>query len=777
MAVKKAKENKKEATAPKTKPVKRTSPAKVTPKKKTKVGQGKRTTSKGGRVYTPVCAGSGDKLMLVESPNKVKSITQYLGAGWRVMATFGHCFQMPTGGIPINTDDWTASFIVEPSKKDIVKAIEKEAKKSTEVYLATDPDREGEAIAWFVFDAISPATPKTKYYRVTFNAITKTAITQALQAKSSINMDMVYAQRARSFVDRLVGYKVSSLLTKNVLHSHRLFQAAGRVKSVAMRFLVERQREIEAFTAEEFWEIFVNAASQDGDIIKMELSQYKGKTIKVTSETEANKITGELKGKSGAITGIKEKDLTLNPKPPFTTSTLLQAASTQLGYSTDKTMSVAQQLFEQAFISYHRTDSVRLEPDQVTAAMTVLKDQFGPKYVAKAPIQYKSKSRSKVQDAHTAITPTHPENASIAGTPEQQKLYDLIRKRFLACQSTPSLRKSRVITALFDDYEFRAQGSTLVFDGFKKILGQDEDDEETVELPNLSPKEKLTVKKAEGKQKFTQPPAYFNDASLIKAMEAEGVGRPSTYASSINDIIERKYVQKDGKKLVVTQDGYNAMDYLLANFNDIFHPKFTSTMETGLDEIEDARRDWKDYLTEFWSKFEPQILAKDVSVLQETNNLCPICKTTVKKYPGRFGPTYSCEGKTKGCPARFDKNTGDYLTVAGACPKCGKDVIKRNGRNGAFLGCTGYPHCKTICACDENGNPILDEKGRLTEQSGFAGGKTTPTAKNVVGQCTECGKDVVERQGRYGPFYSCSGYPECKTIFTLNQDGSLTKKK
>lgn len=650
------------------------------------------------RAIQPVCVGSGDKLMLLESPNKVQSVKKYLGAGWRIMATYGHCIKLKERGTGIDTTTWVGEFEVDPDKQVVVDAIKTEVKTAKEVYLATDPDREGEAIAWFIWDAVKAANPKAKFFRATFNAITKQAVNAAIQTKNSVNMNMVYSQRTRAFMDRLVGYTISPILRQNLTGS--IYPSAGRVQSVALRVLSERQREIEAFVPKEYWELFVNTTVAHTPV-KFLFYGKAGKKIEVTTEQQSNQILNDVEQgikKAGIkILDIKETDITRNPKPPFTTATLQQAASTMLGFSVSKTMTVAQELFQGAFITYHRSDSVRLEDEQIKSAQAVLKNDFGTNYVSPTPVIYKSKSRSKVQDAHTAIQPTDPAVDKIASTPDGQKLYDLVRKRFLACQATPCKLRSKSVTIEAGGYEFRTSGSTILFDGFRKIWGIDEeDDENTTKLPAIDKNDKPTFISLEKNQKFTSPPAYYNDASLVKTLEANGVGRPSTYASILDTLKDKSYVTQEGKKLVVTQFGYDANDYLVKNFPDFFNMGFTALMEDKLDKIEDGQESWTKTLDLFWADLSQKTAQAKKSQTQNTGKVCHLCGAEVQWRTGFRGAYYKCSNAS--CAAKFDKegNPKAPAVEVGICVHCGKAVVERNGRYGVFFACSGFPACRTI---------------------------------------------------------------------------------
>jgi DNA topoisomerase I len=676
------------------------------------------TKKRGGRKpFTPPCVGSGDKLVILESPNKVASVAKYLGSGWKVMASCGHIREINTrkgqAGRAINKKTWEVDFVVSDSKVEVVKALAAEAKTAKEVYLATDPDREGEAIAWHIYETIKPST-KASFYRLTFNAITQQAIQQAIAKKSQIDMDMVYSQRTRQIMDRLVGFGLSNLVTRGANESGEGHGSAGRVQSVALKFLAERQKEINAFKADEFWEIDL-VASLDGFPAKMKLISYKDKPITIPNEKEAVRVCDDImKSGNAQITEVKEVDKTRKPKPPLTTSTMQQAASTLLGFSVKKTMDVAQSLFSAGHISYHRSDSVRLEADQIDLARNLIEQNFGKNYVAPAPIQYKSKSGGKVQDAHTAIQPTHPENDTIMGASDEKQLYTIIRNRFLACQAATCEYKTKSIVVSVGDYKFRLSGSHILFDGFLKVMGRDdeEDAEENTKVPDVKKNSLVGISKVERQQKFTSPPAYFNDASLVKLMESKGVGRPSTYASIIDKVLERRYVERDGRKLVTTDMGIRVSDFLQAKFPTLINETFTAKMEDQLDEIADQKVVWQQLLNDFWNDLSADIkrVTKELDIPGATGKSCPACDSEVLEMSGRFGKYMKCSNPD--CTAKLDKE-GNLKVVkeVGTCIDCKSPIVEKIGRYGTFFCCSGYPKCKTIYIRDASTGEFLKKGG------------------------------------------------------------------
>jgi len=718
----------------------------------------KKTATEG----SSVASKHNNKILILESPNKIASVKKYLGSDWTVLATVGHIVELPPGKDAIDTKTWDTKFEVIASKQQVVDSLKNAVKHATEVYLATDPDREGEAIAWFVYEQTKSANPKAKFYRASFNAITKDAVTKAIANKTTINLDLVNSQRTRVILDRVVGYTVSPIVQRHVRKAEK-HHAAGRVMSVALKILAERQKEINAFKPEEFWDIFLNARI-DNIPITLQLIQKSGKALKVTNQKDAIKIKEEIfKAGNSIISEIKEKETKRIPKPPLTTVSLQQLASSKLGFQVKKTMEVAQELFSKGFISYHRSDSVRLEPEEIKKAQTELMASLGKKYIASPAIEYKTKSRTKVQDAHTAIQPTDASRTKVEGDAQAQKLYDLIRKRFLACQSVPAEFKIKTLSTDIGLYTFKATASTLIFDGYLKVMGHDDDSEDNDEglaaLPDVKKGAIVEVKDVETKQKFTIPPSHFNDATLVKTLEANGVGRPSTYASVIDKLLLRNYMERDKKKLVATDIGCVVSDFLTKEFSEIFNIKFTSEMEDILDEIEDGKKPWKDVLDKFWQELTLKIKQANLTKarLEETGKICHLCKGRVLKSIGGYhGIAFVCENKD--CNARFDKLTGAPVIVktVGQCPKCGKEVVEREGKHGLFYACSGYPACKTICSLDD--------------------GKLVAPEETKSGECVKCGANVVEKKGRFGTFLACSGYPKCKTIYEKDENGELVEK-
>lgn len=696
------------------------------------------------------------KLMILESPNKIKHVKKYLGAGWEVLASAGHCRTIPSkGGMLIDTTKWEGKFKVEKGKEKIVANLRKAVKEVNEVYLAMDPDREGEAIAYHLEILLKPYNKKATFYRVTFNSITKKAIEEGLSKKHGIDMDMVNSQKTRAFLDRIIGYSVPSVIQSNIQTDKECHHSAGRVQSVALILLAERQKEIDAFIPDEYWNITSDMIINNMSL-NFALTTFKNKALKIKNAERAIEIEKDILSNRGAaiISNVKETKKVLKPKPPLTTSTMQQDASTRLGFSIKKTMDVAQKLFESGLITYHRSDSVRLEQEQSDNARKYIEDTYGKKYVSSKTIVYKPKGKN-VQDAHTAIQPTDVCVATVHGV-DQQKLYTIIRNRFLACQAASCNTKTKTVTVKVNDYEFKTSGTVVMFDGYTKIMGKEASNEAV--LPDIKKTDSVELTAIKKLQKYTKPPAYFNDASLVKTLEGHGVGRPSTYAAIMPKLISRKYVKKDGKKIVTLLRGIQAADFLKKEFSTFFNVTFTASMNNDLDEIALGKKEWKKVLDQNWKHLNDLIKAvKDSKpAVITTKKSCPLCGAKVLQKRGRTGLYYVCG--TEGCLAKFDNNTGEFYEKEPdketdiVCHLCKGSVLKKTGRFGDYFSCTTK-------GC----------KARFNKTTG------EPIILEVVGSCLKCGKDVVKRINKRGnQFYACSGFPKCKTIYELEEDGTLS---
>jgi DNA topoisomerase-1 len=642
---------------------------------------------------------SKNTLVIVESPAKARTISKFLGKGYKVEASMGHVIDLPKSKIGIDIDNnFEPQYITIRGKGKILNKLKSELKNSDEVLLATDPDREGEAISWHLYRALKLDKENV---RIEFNEITKTAVQKALKEARPINKNLVDAQQARRLLDRLVGYKLSPLLWTKV----RKGLSAGRVQTVAVKIICEREREIKSFVPEEYWTITVEF-EKNGERFTAALLRINGKKVKISNEKDALKIVEELKNASFVVRKVKERDRRRNPLPPFTTSTLQQRAANTLNFPANKTMMIAQQLYEGidigaegtvGLISYMRTDSTRVSEEAVNNARNYIRNEFGDKYVPEKARNY-SRSRGS-QDAHEAIRPTsvdrHPEKIKKYLSADQYKLYDLIWRRFVASQMSPAIY--RVLTVNIEageKYLFRAIGSQIVFPGFLQIYNGNE--REDVLLPELVEGDSLPVKDYKPEQHFTQAPPRFTEASLVKTLEEEGIGRPSTYAPIISTIISRGYVERDGKQLVPTELGFIVVDLLSEYFPDVTDVEFTAQLEKRLDSIEEAEVDWKKVLADFYYPFadrleEAREKMERVELASEvTDETCDKCGRPMVIKFGRYGKFLACSGYPE-C-----RNTKPFLIKTGVkCPSCKDgDLIQRKTKRGRiFYGCTNYPEC------------------------------------------------------------------------------------
>lgn len=639
-------------------------------------------------------------LIVVESPTKARTLSRFLGKGYGVEATMGHIKDLPKSELGVEIDkDFRPKYVIVKKKKDSIKKIKKEAKKADGIYLATDPDREGEAIATHVEEILSKEKSKNGVHRIVFHEITKDAVEKAIKNPRGIDKNLVDAQVARRVLDRLVGYKLSPLLWKKI----RRGLSAGRVQSVAVRLIVERENEIEAFDPEEYWEIFCEVSKEGKkDKFDIKLVKVEGKKAEIGNEKEAKKIVSDLEKSDYKVSDIKKKEVKKNPYPPFTTSTLTQTASRLLGWSAKKTMSVAQRLYERGNITYHRTDSLNLSKSAIGSVREYIKKEYGKKYLPEKARTYKTKSKV-AQEAHEAIRPTDVKKEKVEDKKfkkDAEILYDLIWKRFVACQMAASIydeTRIEVEATNGKNYLLRVSGRIMKFDGWRKVIPSKKSKEEPT-LPDVKKNEALHLIKVNPEQKFTQPPARYNEASLIKTLEKLGIGRPSTYAPIISTIQQRQYVEKDEGRFKPTHVGEAVNDFLIKNFPKIFDYSFTADMEDDLDDVANGEKEWEKVISEFWNPFEKKLEKTEKTkerVKIETEKLdkkCPKCEEgELVVRIGRYGKFVSC--------SRFPDcdYTDKYVEKLGMkCPDCGKgDVIIKNTRKGRkFYGCSRFPECK-----------------------------------------------------------------------------------
>ena len=632
------------------------------------------------------------QLIIVESPTKARTLSKFLGSKYEVEATTGHIKDLPKSTLGIDIEhDFAPEYVDVVKRKETIASIKSKSKTATDIFIATDPDREGEAIASHVKEILKG---KGKVERIAFHEITKEAVEDAIQHPRDIDVNLVDAQIARRVLDRLVGYKLSPLLWKKV----RRGLSAGRVQSVAVRLIVEKEREIEKFKATEYWEINAIVKTDKSEEFQVQLVK-----VEVKNKKSADEILEDLKKAEYKVSDVRKRQVTKNPYAPFTTSTMTQAAARIMGWSSKKTMSVAQKLYEEGLITYHRTDSLNLSLPAVMKARDFIKKNYGITYLPEKPRLYKTVSKM-AQEAHEAIRPTDvnakPEISTEKFAEENNKLYELIRNRFLACQMNPSIYDETTIDVSADKYILRASGQIMKFDGWRRVIPAKKDtDEVVITLPEVTKDTDLDLVKTWGDQKFTQPPARFNEASLIKTLEKLGIGRPSTYAPTISVIQIRNYVEKnDSKQFVPTTIGVAVNDFLMANFADTFDYQFTAEMEGEFDSVAEGKLPWVKTIKDFWKPFDKKLIdveknAKRVKIeVEKLGRKCPDCKDgELVIRTGRFGKFISCSLFPE-C-----KHTEKYLEKVGVkCPDCkeGEVIVKKTGKGRKFFGCSRYPDCK-----------------------------------------------------------------------------------
>ncbi|MDE7294509.1 MAG: type I DNA topoisomerase [Oscillospiraceae bacterium] len=643
-------------------------------------------------------------LVIVESPSKAKTVQKYLGPGYEVMASMGHVRDLQKSKLSVDIENgFTPVYVPMKDKEEVIKNLKAAAKKADTVYLAGDPDREGEAISWHLAQLLD--IPEDAPVRVTFNEITKTGVQNGMANPRCIDENLVNAQQARRILDRIVGYKLSPFLWKKV----RRNLSAGRVQSVAVKMIVDREKQINAFKPEEYWSIegkFTAPSSKKQ--FDAAFTGLDGEKTELHNEEETNAVLERIKDAEFKVTGVKKSVRRKSPAAPFTTSTMQQEASKKLGFQTSKTMRTAQQLYEGVdiegmgavgLITYMRTDSLRVSDEARNAAYKYIEDKYGKNYLPPAPKVYKSKANA--QDAHEAIRPSTPEITPdrVKGslTPEQYKLYKLIWERFIASQMANALMDTVSVDINANGAGFKATGFSVKFDGFTVLYEESKDEEEGKVLPEIKEGDVLKLKNIEGKQHFTQPPARYTEGSFIKALEENGIGRPSTYAPTISTIINKFYVERDGKQLKPTGLGEVTTDLLKTHFKHIVDTKFTASMESSLDKIEAGNKDWAETLGDFYTDFadtlekaEAAMDGKRVKVPdEETDEVCEVCGKPMVIKLGRFGRFLACTGfpectNTK----KIIKPTG------GVCPLCGKKVLAKKSKKGKkYFGCEDNPNC------------------------------------------------------------------------------------
>ncbi len=743
-------------------------------------------------------------LIIVESPAKARTLERFLGAQYSVRASMGHVRDLPKSSLGIDIEHgFKPEYVTIPGKEATIKDLKQAVRKAAGVLLGPDPDREGEAIAWHLADVLQLKNPR----RIELHEITPRAVEDALSAPRPMNEDLFHAQQARRVIDRLVGYKLSPLLWRKI----RRGLSAGRVQSVAVRLVCEREEEIERFVPQEWWTLEALLAKSDlpSRPFTARLSAKVGQEdkLELKEESQVREIMSQLHGAAYRVLSVETKDSTRTGPQPYRTSTLQQDASTRLRFKPSRTMRIAQELYEGielgtqgpvGLITYMRTDSFRVSQDAAAQARTFITAHFGPTYVRRDKPEWKAKG--PVQDAHEAVRPTEvertPEAVSRFLSPDQLKLYRLIWQRFMGSQMAAARFAKTTADISAGDYLFRATGSVLVFDGFYRVWERDANGDEEKELPPLAVDELLELRELKPEQHFTQPPPRFTEASLVKELEERGIGRPSTYAPTIEVIQTRRYVKQGDRRLQPTELGKAVNAWLIEHFPDIVDVGFTAEMEEELDDVEEGRREWVPIVREFYRPFSRTLAkAEDAArvkvPVRETGEDCPKCAQEGRQ--GRLVYRMSKRGEFVGCSlypecdyiqGREGEKTPPQETGE-ACPRCQKPLVGRTSRRGSFVACSGYPDCRYIKrepaevvegrVCPECGRALVYRRGRRGQfigcseypkckyvESGASAARTAPLAVLPDDPCPRCGKPQVLRQGRYGEFKSCSDYPACK---------------
>jgi len=696
-------------------------------------------------------------LLIVESPAKSRTLKRFLGKGFDVQATVGHIIDLPKSKIGVDTENgFKIDYELIKGKGGVIKKLKAAAKKADTIYLAPDPDREGEAIAWHVAEQLKSSK---NIVRVTFNEITKKAVREALENTREIDINLVNAQQARRVLDRLVGYKVSPFLWKTVTYG----LSAGRVQSVALRIICEREVEIDVFITEEYWKISTLLEDSNKAQLESRLSKIDGKKAEITNGDESAKIVSELKKEKFMVDKVKHSEKKRKPYAPFITSSIQQEAARALYFTPKKTMMVAQKLYEGielgdegpvGLITYMRTDSIRLADSAIADARDYIKENYGPEYIPGKPVKYKAKKGS--QDAHEAIRPTYtaypPEKIKKHLTKDQLRLYTLIWNRFLASQMTPAVYDTTSVEIVAGKYQLNSSAQSLKFEGFLKVYNETKENGNNGNgenglvdsIPDLKEGVELKLLEVKPTQHFTKPAARFSQASLVKTLEAEGIGRPSTYATIISTLTDRKYVEIQERRLHPTNLGKTINKILTQCFPTLFNTKFTAEMENELDLIEDGKEDWVDVLRQFYTPFNEtleglkgKVQAIKDSLTEETGEKCDKCGSPMIIKWGRNGQFMACSAYPDCKNTKPVGEPEEAMKTDEVCEKCGSPMVVKVGRFGKFLACSAYPECKT----------------------------TKPISTGVKCPKDDCKGDVVEKRSKRGKkFYGCSKYPKCDFV-------------
>ncbi|MBB5021119.1 type I DNA topoisomerase [Desulfurispira natronophila] len=720
------------------------------------------------------------KLVIVESPAKARTINRYLGRDYTVKASVGHIRDLPKSSFGVDLENnFEPKYVTLRDKKKVIDELKAAAKNADEVYLASDPDREGEAIAWHISHILHKVKPLS-IKRVLFNEITKKAITSALKKPIDIDQKKVDAQQARRILDRIVGYQISPLLWEKI--SRNL--SAGRVQSVALRLVCERESEIDAFVTEEYWSIAARFHKEEMDF-EAKLARIKGKKAQIGDEKTAKAVVAALKKGDFQVESVEKKQRRKRPLPPFTTSKLQQDASRKLRFSAKKTMMVAQSLYEgvnlgeygqTGLITYMRTDSTRVSQDAVDMARDFIQETFGKEYLPEKPRAYATKKQS--QDAHEAIRPTtsfHPESIRDHLTGDQYRMYKLIFDKFIASQMADALIDATAVDIVNGQHTLRATGSIVAFPGHLALYQATEDDKKKEDdlLPPLETGETLKLQEITPNQHFTQPPPRYTEATLVKTLEEKGIGRPSTYASILSTIEDRKYVEKEDRKFTPTERGKVVNELLVSYFPELFEYGFTANMENQLDQVEEGSENWKDILGRFYHGFQAE-LDKAKKALKHVDKIsikagvaCPRCEADLVIKAGRNGEFLACS-RYPDCDftSNFKKGEdGEIIIVERPadeptnidCDKCGKPMVIKMSRRGPFLACSGYPECK---------NP---KSFRKREDGTIEIVEKKPAEPTDI-KCEKCGAIMVIRVSRRGEFLACSAFPKCRNTKNMERD-------
>ncbi len=709
---------------------------------------------------------SGRSLVIVESPKKAKSINKFLGSSYVVKASMGHVRDLPDRKLGLDVlNGYAATYEIMKGKKETITELKREAAKAGMVYLATDPDREGEAIAWHLQEALD--LPDERVRRVMFHEITEKAVKEAFTHVGPIDMDKVNAQQARRFLDRFVGYQLSPLLWKKITRG----LSAGRVQSVAVRLIAEREKEIKAFVTEEYWKITAKVSpvglKEEADRFEAALAEWKGAKFEAKTGDDASAIRDALAKEAFTVATVEDSEKLDKADPPFKTSTLQQQGAIRLRFSGKRTMKIAQELYEGidvdgtgpvGLITYMRTDSLRVSDDATTAVREHIQARYGDRYLPAKPLRYAA--GKSAQEAHEAIRPTdivyHPDTVRTHLSHDQFKLYSLIYRRFVASQMTSAVFAVTNVSIAAGEGLFKTQGKVMKFDGYRRVLPPAGKQEDQL-LPALAVGQTLDLHSLDPTQHFTQPPPRYSEATLIKALEKENIGRPSTYAPIIQTIQDRKYVEQKERRFFATDLGMIVTDLLVEHFPKILDLKFTAHMEDELDDIATAKEDMIKVLDEFYHPFQEDLKLAETRmerVSVPSNETCHVCGAPMVVKFSKTGQFLGCS-KYPECKATRPmdgKPRVEAVETEHKCTKCGKPLMLRESKRGPFLSCSGYPKCKEAFNIDEAGNPV-------------------PSVVETEHVCEKCGKPMAMRQGSRGAFLGCTGYPKCRNTMPVDDKG------